>query len=94
MRTHCNLRCQSAATICYNTANNLEQGQYAMYSNNAFAATTAALEGLAEATQSDCIVVANLTLANNPLTNQVKDIGEMKTMIKELTQEKKGLKDQ
>ena len=54
--------------------------------------TAAALEGLAEATQSDQTAVANLTVANTTLTDQVKVVHDVKKMIGDLVQEVKQLK--
>ena len=73
---HCNLCCQAAVGAGYNTANNMEYSGY--QTSNAMAATAAALEGLTEATQNDQAAVANLTTANNTLTNHVKTINELK----------------
>ena len=92
-RAHRDLRRQVAASTGYHTANNLEYGRYDNDTSNAMAATAAALEELAEATQNDRVAVANLTTANNTLTNQVKTINELKTMIKDLAQEVKTLKN-
>ena len=84
-RSQCNLQCQSAATMGYNTANNLEQGKYSFETNNFLMVTAEALEGLVECTQSDSTAVENLTTVNNSFTNQVKDIAELKSMMKNLT---------
>ena len=91
-RAHRDLHRQSAATMGYHTANNVGHDSGNQQTNHAFAATAAALEGLAEATQSDRSAVANLTAANNTLTDQVKVVYDMKKMISELTNEVKQLK--
>ena len=58
-RAHQDLRRQSAATMGYHTANNVRYDHGNQQTNHAFAATAAALEGLAKATQSDRTAVAN-----------------------------------
>ena len=83
---------QSAAKVGYNTAYNDDYAAPPNKTGNAFAATAIALEGLAEATQSDHIAVANLTSANSTLTQQVKTINELKGMIKDVAQEVRAMK--
>ena len=90
-RAHRDLRRQAAAGAGYRTANNMEYGTN--NTNNAMAATAAALEGLAEATQSDRAAVANLTTANSALTDQIRTINELKTMMKDLVMEVKTIKN-
>ena len=92
-RAHRDLRRQAAAGAGYRTANNLEYEAYGSNTNNAMAATAAALEGLAEVTQSDRAAVANLTTANSTLTDQVKIINDLKTMMKDLAVEVKAIKN-
>ena len=60
---------------------------------NAFVAAAAALEGIAEATQSDRTAVANLTNANSTLTQEVKKINKLKGMMKDLVQEVQAIKN-
>ena len=60
--------------------------------NYAFSVTVTALEGLDKATQSDQTFVANLTAANNKLTDQIRVVNDVKNMIFELAQEVKQLK--
>ena len=76
-RAHHDLRRQLAATMGYNTANNVKHGQVNQNTNYALAATAAALEGLAEVTKSDQMVVANLTAANITLTDQVRVVNNV-----------------
>ena len=90
-RAHCDLCCQAAAGAGYNTANNMEYGGY--QTNNAMAATAAALEGLVETAHNNLAAVANLTTANNTLTNQVKTINKLKGVIKDLAIEVKMIKN-
>ena len=86
---HQDLCCQSTVTAGYNTASNVEFRVPQNNTSNAFAAALKALEGLAEEMQYNSTVVANLTTANNTLTNQVKTMNVLKGMIKDLVQEMK-----
>ena len=67
-QAHRDLRCQLVATSGYHTFNNVTQDTYEPSSNNAFAATAAALEELTEATQNNRTAVANLATLDNTLT--------------------------
>ena len=78
-RAHHDLQQKLAATTGYHTVNNVTQDAYEPSSKNSFAATAAALEGLAEATQHYRTAVENLTTSNNTLTQQLKTIKELKT---------------
>ena len=80
-RAHRDLRCQLAAAMGYNTANYVEHGKVNQNMNHTFAATAAALEGLAEATQSDQTAVANLTTITFTKTKATVSKGNNKIMI-------------